>query len=141
MIVQIINKSANELPKYETKGSAGLDLRSNFETVIAPDKVALIPTGLFMEIPEGYEMQIRSRSGLSIKGIVVRNAPATIDSDFRGEIKVILHNQSESIFKVNIGDRIAQGVFNEVKQAHFTIAEALSDTERSNKGFGSTGFK
>ena len=141
MNVKVINKSANELPKYETKGSAGLDLRSNFETVIAPDKVALIPTGLFMEIPEGYEMQIRSRSGLSIKGIVVRNAPATIDSDFRGEIKVILHNQSESIFKVNIGDRIAQGVFNEVKQAHFTIAEALSDTERSNKGFGSTGFK
>lgn len=142
MKVKIINKSNNELPAYETSASAGLDLRA-----FIPESITLLPlgrslikTGLFMEIPEGYEAQVRPRSGLALKsGITVLNAPGTIDADYRGEIGVILVNLSQDNFEINTGDRIAQLVFAKVKQAKWILTEELSETERGEGGFGSTG--
>lgn len=142
MKVKIINKSNNELPAYETSASAGLDLRAFIPESITllPLERKLIKTGLFLEIPEGYEAQVRPRSGLALKnGITVLNSPGTIDADYRGEVGVILVNISQDTFEVNTGDRIAQLIFAKVKQAKWIVAEELSETERGEGGFGSTG--
>ncbi len=144
MIVKIVNKSNNALPAYETAASAGMDLRAFLEKPITlvPMARALIPTGLFMEIPEGYEGQVRPRSGLAAKhGITVLNSPGTIDADYRGEIKVILVNLSAEPFVINSGERIAQMIFARCEQAEWLQQETLSETERGAGGFGHTGKK
>ncbi|MGE4327838.1 MAG: dUTP diphosphatase [Pseudodonghicola sp.] len=132
------------LPAYETEGSAGADLRANFpdrgEVVLAPGARALIPTGLRIEIPNGYEVQVRPRSGLALMhGITLPNAPGTIDSDYRGPLGVIIMNAGSEAFTISHGDRIAQMVVAPVVQARFELAEALSETDRGAGGFGSTG--
>lgn len=130
------------VPEYKTKGAAGADICALLsEPVTIPQgKSAMIPTGLFFEIPEGYEVQIRPRSGLAAKnGVTVLNTPGTIDSDYRGEIKVILINLGDKDFVINSGDRIAQMVVAPVTQATFTITDKLSETDRGAGGFGSTG--
>lgn len=140
--IKIINKSEFELPEYQTKGSAGLDIRANItkDIEIAPMGRVLIPTGLFVEIPEGYEIQVRPRSGLAIKkGITVLNSPGTIDSDYRGEINVILVNLSYEFQIIEPGDRIAQLVLAKVEKIKWDISEELTDTDRGIGGFGSTG--
>ncbi len=145
MNIRIVNKSDNELPKYETSGSAGMDLRAYLPegvVTIAPMCRAIVPTGLFMEIPEGYEGQVRPRSGLAAKnGITVLNTPGTIDSDYRGELKVILINLSDKDFVINSGDRIAQIVFAKCEQLQCFQVESLSETQRGEGGFGHTGKK
>lgn len=144
MIVSIINKSTNELPAYETVASAGLDIRAHLEETVSlqPFERKLIKTGLFLEIPQGYEAQVRPRSGLALKhGITVLNTPGTIDADYRGEIGVILINLSQEVFEIQQGDRIAQLVFAKVEQAAWTQVNVLSETERGAGGFGSTGKK
>ena len=144
MKVAIINKSNNALPSYETSASAGLDIRAFIEEklTLSPGERKLIKTGLFLEIPEGYEAQVRPRSGLALKnGITVLNSPGTIDADYRGEIGVILINHSSEIFEINSGDRIAQLVFAKVEQAVWFETESLNETERGHGGFGSTGKK
>jgi len=144
MKVAIINKSNNPLPSYETSASAGLDIRAFIEEkyTLKPSERKLIKTGLFLEIPEGYEAQVRPRSGLALKnGITVLNSPGTIDADYRGEIGVILINHSSEIFEINSGDRIAQLVFAKVEQAIWYETESLNETERGEGGFGSTGKK
>ena len=130
------------IPEYKTKGAAGADLCALLDAplTISAGKFAMVPTGLFFEIPEGYEVQVRPRSGLAAKnGITVLNTPGTIDSDYRGEIKVILINLGSSDFTINSGDRIAQMIIAPVIQASFSIVENLSQTERGSGGFGSTG--
>lgn len=130
------------IPEYKTAGAAGADLYALVESpiTIPAGKFAMIPTGLFFEIPEGYEVQVRPRSGLAAKnGVTVLNTPGTIDSDYRGEIKVILINLGDKDFVVNSGERIAQMVIAPVTQAGFEITDTLSDTERGAGGFGSTG--
>lgn len=143
MKVKIKNTSANELPAYQTAGAAGVDLRANLpEGVIrlAPLERTLVPTGLYLEIPDGYEAQVRPRSGLAIKhGITVINAPGTIDCDYRGEVKVPIVNLSDETFEIVHGDRIAQMVFARYEQASFEEVSVLSETERGAGGFGSTG--
>ena len=132
------------LPRYESSGAAGMDLKAFIKNDIAipPFGRAKIPTGLFLEIPSGYEGQIRSRSGLAInKGVCVLNAPGTIDSDYRGELEVILINLGEETFVVKDGDRIAQMVIAPFVQASIKEADTLSETERGSLGFGSTGIK
>lgn len=144
MEVKIKNTSVYGLPNYETIGSAGLDLRANILLPISlnPFERKLIPTGLFLEIPLGYECQIRPRSGLALNyGISVLNTPGTIDSDYRGEVGVILINLSSENYVINPGDRIAQMVFCQFYQAIWKKEELLSDTERGEAGFGSTGNK
>ncbi len=144
MNVSIINKSTNALPAYETENSAGLDIRAFIEEtiILKPTERKLIKTGLFIEIPHGYEAQVRPRSGLAFKnGITVLNSPGTIDADYRGEIGVILINHSNENFEINTGDRIAQLVFAKVEQATWKVTETLSETERGEGGFGSTGKK
>lgn len=144
MKVKVINQSAHPLPAYETKASAGLDVRANLDESVElnPMERVLIKTGLFLEIPEGYECQVRPRSGLALKkGITVLNSPGTIDADYRGEVGVILVNLSADAFTIENGERIAQLVFAEVTQAQWEEAEALTDTERGEGGFGSTGVK
>jgi len=135
-----VDKEA-EVPFYQTEGAAGFDLHSVEDKTIEAGKSALIGTGLAFEIPAGYEMQIRPRSGLALKhGITVLNSPGTIDSDYRGEIKVILINLGDKPFKIENGDRIAQAVISSFTTVqHFLEAEELSSTERATKGFGSTG--
>lgn len=140
--VNIINKSEHKLPQYETLNSAGLDLRANLEEtiVIKPFERALIPTGLFIELPEGYEAQIRPRSGLAYKyGISVLNSPGTIDADYRGEIKVILANLSNNTVTINNGERVCQMVIKEYVKADFIPVAGLSETKRGSGGFGHTG--
>ncbi len=132
------------LPSYETAGAAGADLRANFPNrravVILPGARVLVPTGLRLEIPNGYEVQIRPRSGLALKhGLTLLNAPGTIDSDYRGPLGVIMMNAGQEPFEVGHGDRIAQMVIAPVVQATFHLVEGLSDTERGTGGFGSTG--
>ena len=130
------------IPEYKTSGAAGADLCALLDSplVIKHGKSAIIPTGLFFEIPKGYEIQVRPRSGLAAKnGVTVLNTPGTIDSDYRGEIKVILINLGENDFTVSCGDRIAQMIIAPVTQASFSICENLSQTERGTGGFGSTG--
>lgn len=142
MKVKIKNISKNEIPKYETDGSAGLDLRANLDQSITlkPMQRALVPTGLFIELEKGYEAQIRARSGLAIKnGICLANGIGTIDSDYRGEIKIILINLGDQDFKINSGDRIAQMVITKYEQVEFELVEQLNETERSDGGFGHTG--
>ncbi len=142
MKVKIIKNNPFKLPEYETKGSAGVDLQAYVENpvVLKPMERALVPTGIFIEIPEGYEAQVRARSGLAIKhGISLVNGIGTIDSDYRGEIKVILINLGDKEFTINSGDRIAQMVFIKHEQADFELTEELNDTERGEGGFGHTG--
>ena len=142
MNVRVINKSKYELPKYATKSSAGMDLCANIDTpeVLKPLERKLIPTGIFMALPEGYEAQIRPRSGLAIKhGVTVLNTPGTIDADYRGEIKVALVNLSAEPFVINPGDRICQMVIARYEQVEWQAAEELDDTERGEGGFGHTG--
>ncbi len=144
MIKILIKRLSKEisLPKYETSGSSGMDLGSNIDANISPGKIAIIPTGLALSIPKGFEAQIRPRSGLAAKKkISVLNTPGTIDSDYRGEIKVILINLGEEIFKIEKGLRIAQMVFCPIVQAQFREVDDLNETERGKGGFGSTGTK
>jgi len=140
--IKVVNKGSQELPKYETKNSVGMDLRANITegVVIRPLDRALIPTGLHIALPEGYEAQIRPRSGLALKkGITCLNTPGTIDSDYRGDVGVILANISQEDFVVNPGDRIAQMIINKVERAEFELVEFLDETERGEGGFGHTG--
>lgn len=140
--VKIINQSKHGLPSYATPASAGVDLRANLEVpvVLRPMERAVVPTGLFMEIPVGCEGQVRPRSGLALKsGITVLNSPGTIDADYRGEVKVILVNLSNEEFIINNGDRIAQLVFSRHEQAEWLQVEELENSERGAGGFGSTG--
>lgn len=142
--VRIINKSDNELPQYSTLFSAGMDVRANLQSPVTlqPLERRLIPTGLFIELPEGYECQIRPRSGLALKkGITVLNSPGTIDADYRGEICVILVNLSAEPFVVNHGERICQMVVAQHSTVEWEIADNLSESERSSGGFGHTGIK
>ena len=142
MKLKIIDKSRNENPSYATNGASGMDLRANLdeELVIKSGEIQLVPTGIFMEIPEGYEGQVRARSGLALKyGISLPNGIGTIDSDYRGELKVILINHGKEDFVIKNGDRIAQIVFIKYEKAELEIVESLEDTERSEGGFGSTG--
>jgi len=142
MKVRIINKSSHPLPAYETNHAAGMDLRASLDEPVElkPLERAVIPTGLFIEIPEGYEAQIRPRSGLAAKkGISVLNSPGTIDADYRGEIKVILVNLSNENFTVQNGERIAQMIVSSHERVEWNLSEVLLDTERGIGGFGSTG--
>ena len=144
MKVKVINRSKHDLPKYETEASAGIDLRANLPTPFSlqPLERTLVQTGIFLEIPVGYEAQVRPRSGLALKkGVTVLNTPGTIDADYRGEVGVILVNISNQPFVINDGERIAQLVFAKVEQAEFLEVEELSSTERGAGGFGSTGVK
>ena len=140
MKVKIINKSNNPIPEYATPLSAGVDLRSSIYVLIDAFDSAIVPTGLYIELPEGYEAQVRPRSGLALKHqITVLNSPGTIDEDYRGEIGVILINHSDTPFAIEPGERIAQLVFNKYEQAEFIEVEELSETERGEGGFGHTG--
>ncbi|MDC0100298.1 MAG: dUTP diphosphatase [Crocinitomicaceae bacterium] len=144
MQVKVINKSNHSLPAYETIASAGLDLRANITESIElkPLERILVKTGLFLEIPVGFECQVRPRSGLAYKnGVSVLNSPGTIDADYRGEVGVILINMSNEIFVVENGERIAQLVFAKVEQAEWQEVSKLSSTDRGSSGFGSTGVK
>lgn len=144
MTIKIINKSKHPLPEYATPQSAGVDLRANLgdkSIYLGPLCTSLIPTGLFIALPEGYEAQVRPRSGLALKhGITVLNAPGTIDSDYRGEICVILTNISNQPFIVKDGERIAQMVFAKHERAEFISTDILDETERGEQGFGHTGL-
>ena len=158
--IPVINKSSNELPKYAHKGDAGFDLRANVEEIkndnylfnaikfnattiiLNPGGRVLIPTGLYMAIPEGYELQIRPRSGLALKyGITVVNTPGTIDAIYRGNIGVILKNDGTEPFIIEQGDRIAQGVLNKVEEANLIETDSLDETDRSDSGYGKSGVK
>lgn len=144
MEIKIVNKSEHPLPSYGTEASAGVDLRANISEPITlkPLERTLIKTGLFIELPLGYEAQVRPRSGLAYKnGITVLNTPGTIDADYRGEIGVILVNLSNEDFIIENGERVAQMVIAKHEQATWTLVEELSDTERGVGGFGSTGKK
>ncbi len=144
MKVKVINRSRFDLPRYATPLSAGMDVRANIDeaVVLRPLERAMIPTGLSIELPEGYEMQIRPRSGLAAKhGITVLNSPGTIDADYRGEIRVILVNLSNEEFRIEAGERIAQMVVARHEQVEWELAEELADSERGEGGFGSTGKK
>jgi dUTP pyrophosphatase len=142
--VKVINRSDNRLPEYQTLQSAGLDVRAHLEApvVIAPLKRAMIPTGLYVELPEGYEMQVRPRSGLAAKhGVTVLNTPGTIDADYRGEIKIILVNLSDEPFTVEPGERIAQLVVARYTRIEWIECDSLSESGRGEGGFGSTDTK
>ena len=143
MKLNIVNTSNNPLPAYETRNSAGMDLRAYLPegpVTLEPMQRALVPTGLYMEIPEGYEGQVRPRSGLAIKsGITVLNSPGTIDADYRGQVCVILINLSDKAFVINSGDRIAQLIITRCEQMAPVQVETLSETERGAGGFGHTG--
>ena len=144
MKINIINKSKHELPAYATNASAGMDLRANIETpiVLKPLQRSLVPTGLFIELPIGFEAQIRPRSGMAFKnGVTVLNTPGTIDADYRGEIKVILVNLSNEEFTINDGERVAQMVIAQHEQAEWIAVEQLNETNRGAGGFGHTGTK
>ena len=140
--LKIVNTSSNALPEYATSGSSGMDIRANLEIpqTLQPLERSLVPTGIFIEIPKGYEVQIRPRSGLAIKqGITCLNTPGTIDADYRGEIKVILINLSNQEQVIQHGDRIAQMVVQKVEQAVWNSVDELDVTERNAGGFGHTG--
>jgi len=142
MKIRIVNKSPHPLPAYETEHSAGMDLRAFTDgpVTLRPLERKLIPTGLFMELPVGYEAQVRPRSGLAVKhGITVLNSPGTIDADYRGEVGVILINLSQAEFTVNDGDRIAQMIISRHEKAEMIQAEEISTTERGAGGFGHSG--
>lgn len=142
--IKVVNKGNQPLPKYQTIQSAGIDLRANIDApvILKPLDRKLIPTGLHIALPEGYEAQIRPRSGLTIKnGITIINTPGTIDPDYRGDVGVILVNISNEDFVVKPGDRIAQMVINKFEQAKFEVVEELDETERGEGGYGHTGIK
>ncbi len=142
--VKVVNKSHNDLPAYSTKDSAGMDLRASLDEPLElkPMQRALIPTGIYIELPEGYECQIRPRSGLALKhGVTVLNTPGTIDADYRGEIGVILINLSDKPFVVNDGERICQMVVTRYDKVDWVRVEALDDSVRGAGGFGHTGVK
>lgn len=142
MNIKIVNKSSNALPQYETAGSAGMDIRANLEeaVLLMPRERQLIPTGLYMEIPEGYEGQLRPRSGLSIKhGVSLINCVGTVDSDYRGEIKVPVVNHGYMPYTIKHGERIAQMVISKCERAELELVESIDETERGTGGFGSTG--
>jgi dUTP pyrophosphatase len=142
--INIINTSANTLPAYATAGSSGMDIRANVEDAVTlqPMERSLIPTGLFIELPEGYEAQIRPRSGMAIKqGITCLNSPGTVDSDYRGELKVILINLSNKPQIINNGDRIAQMVIAKTEKAELFLVQQLNETVRADGGFGHSGVK
>ena len=142
MIVRIINKSKNILPAYETAHAAGMDLRADLETPVTlnPMERKLVPTGLHIELPEGFEAQIRPRSGLAFKhGIGIVNSPGTIDADYRGEIKVLLINFSQEPFEINTGDRIAQMIVARHERVNWEEVEILTETSRGAGGYGHTG--
>ena len=142
LIIQIVNKSNNSLPKYETRCSAGMDLKAytNEPITLQPMERKLIPTGFYISLPEGYEAQIRPRSGLALKhGITVLNSPGTIDADYRGEIGVVLVNLSNEPFIINNGDRIAQMVINKIEHIGWYVVDVLDETDRGTGGFGHTG--
>lgn len=142
MKINIINKSKHPLPEYATNASAGVDLRANLDAPVTLKSLerTLVPTGLFLEIPVGFEAQVRPRSGLSFKnGLTVLNSPGTIDADYRGEVKVILVNLSNEDFIINDGERIAQMVIAKHEQAEWVQVEQLMETNRGAGGFGSTG--
>ncbi len=144
MKVKVINRSAYDLPQYETAQAAGLDVRANIteSITLGPLERALVPTGLFIELPEGYEMQVRPRSGLAAKhGLSLVNAPGTIDPDYRGEIKVILVNLSNTPYELKPGERVAQLVVSQFTRVEWEPVEELGETERGTGGFGSTGVK
>lgn len=143
MQIKIINKSSLPLPKYKTEGSAGVDLYANIKSqeILKPLDRILIPTGIYVSIPSGYEGQVRPRSGLALKhGITLANAIGTIDSDYRGEIKVILINLSNEDFIIKRGDRIAQLVFTKYEKIKFVEVDSLNSTDRGIGGFGHTGY-
>ena len=142
--MRVVRKTQHALPEYETDQSAGMDLRADLEeaVVLDPGGRTLIPTGLYIEIPAGYEAQVRPRSGLALKrGLTVLNAPGTIDADYRGELGVILANLSQEVQSVEPGERIAQLLFAPVTRGQLVEVEVLSETERGRGGFGSTGVK
>ncbi len=143
MRIRIINKSAHPLPSYETYGSAGMDLRASIEApvVLKPMERKLVPTGLFIELPIGYEAQIRPRSGLAFKhGIGIVNSPGTIDADYRGEIRILLINFSDTDFLINNGDRIAQMIVAKHETVRWEPVEELTETVRGEGGYGHTGI-
>jgi dUTP pyrophosphatase len=142
--VNIVNTSDNDLPAYATNGSAGMDIRANLENAVTlqPLERQLIPTGLFIELPEGYEAQVRPRSGLALKqGITCLNSPGTVDADYRGELKVILINLSNTAQTIRHGDRIAQVVIAKVERAALVMVQELNQTIRGQGGFGHTGIQ
>ena len=142
MNIRIINKSKNTLPAYETLHAAGMDLRADLEETVTlrPMERKLVPTGLYIELPEGFEAQIRPRSGLAFKhGIGIVNSPGTIDADYRGEIKVLLINFSEQHFEINTGDRIAQMIVARHEKVNWEQVELLNETSRGEGGYGHTG--
>jgi dUTP pyrophosphatase len=142
MQIKVVNQSKHPLPAYESVSAAGLDLKANLDlpVILHPMQRTLVPTGLFIQIPIGYEGQIRPRSGLAIKnGITVLNSPGTIDADYRGEVKVILINLSDNQFIINDGDRIAQLVIEQHERIIWELSEVLDITERNTGGFGHTG--
>lgn len=139
-VVVYVKGEKKQIPVYITEGSAGADLMANESGLIKQGEIKLIKTGIFLEIPEGYEAQVRPRSGLAIKhGVTVLNAPGTIDSDYRGEVGVILINHSKNDFFYNKGDRIAQLIFSKVIRAKFVKTENISETQRGSRGFGHSG--
>lgn len=143
MVLKLVNKSNNSLPKYETELSAGMDIKSFLEApiLLKPMERKLINTGLYAQLEKGHEIQVRPRSGLALKkGITVLNSPGTIDADYRGEIGVVLINLSNEDFLINSGDRIAQLVISKYVQANIELTNSLDNTERGEKGFGSTGI-
>ncbi|MCW3090683.1 MAG: deoxyuridine 5-triphosphate nucleotidohydrolase [Ferruginibacter sp.] len=142
IFVSVVNKSNNQLPAYATEGSAGMDISANLPHTITLQSLerTLVPTGLFIELPDGYEAQVRPRSGLAIKqGITCLNSPGTVDSDYRGEIKVILINLSNQAQDIHPGDRIAQMIISRVEKASLRLVHQLNDTQRGEGGFGHTG--
>jgi dUTP pyrophosphatase len=144
MKLKIVNTSDNPLPEYETTGSAGVDLRAQLQepVMLKPLQRALIPTGLYIELPDGFEAQVRPRSGLALKkGVTVLNSPGTIDSDYRGEIKVIMINLSNETTIINTGERIAQLIVAKYEKVQFKEVDTINETERGEGGFGHTGVK
>ena len=142
--VNIVNTSANPLPAYATTGSAGMDIRANLKDTVTlqPLERELIPTGLFIELPQGYEAQIRPRSGMAIKqGITCLNSPGTVDSDYRGELKVILINLGKTVQVINHGDRIAQMIIAKTEKAELILVKKINESLRGDGGFGHTGIK
>ena len=142
--VNIINTSANDLPAYATSGAAGMDIRAHLpvSVTLKPMERYLVPTGLYLELPEGYEAQIRPRSGLAIRqGITCLNSPGTVDSDYRGELKVILINLSDVSQVIHTGDRIAQIIITRTERAEFNLVQQLDDSVRGTGGFGHTGVR
>ncbi len=142
--IRIVNNSDNPIPQYETSGSVGLDMRAHLKEpiMLKPLQRALIPTGIYIELPDGYEAQIRPRSGLALKkGLSVLNAPGTIDSDYRGEIKILMINLSNESTVINTGERIAQMIINKIEKVDLLEVDELTETERGEGGFGHTGIK